>query len=76
MQDTEYAHVIFAAPAPGVCPVCAIRHAADQPHCGESAYYRMRFRRRHGRGATWQDACAHCPSDVQEAERRKHGSLD
>ena len=72
----EYAHVIFAAPVPGVCPICAIRHAADQPHNCESAYYRMRFRRRYGRGVTWQDACAHCADKVRETERRKHGSLD
>lgn len=72
----EYAHVIFAAPVPGVCPICAIKHAADQPHNCESAYYRMRFRRRYGRGVTWQDACAHCTDKVREMERRKHGSLD
>lgn len=72
----EYAHVIFAAPVPGICPICAIKHAADQPHNCESAYYRMRFRRRYGRGVTWQDACAHCTDKVRETERRKHGSLD
>ncbi len=73
MTGEEYAHVIFAAPVPGVCPVCAIKHRKERPHGVESAYYQMRFRQRHGRRATWRDACAHCTDAVKETEERKHG---
>lgn len=35
-------------PVPGVCPICGAKHEKGKPHDARSAYYRMRYRRKHG----------------------------
>ena len=37
----------FMPPKPGACPVCAYNHGLNEPHFPGSAYYIMRFYRRH-----------------------------
>ena len=56
----------FMPPKPGACPVCAYNHGPNEPHFPGSAYYIMRFYRRHNRRPTWKDAMTHCPPEVQK----------
>jgi hypothetical protein len=55
---------------PGVCPECAVDHAADQPHDRMSLTYRYTFYRQHGRWPNWKDALAHCDQVVREQWER------
>jgi hypothetical protein len=58
-------------PAEGVCPVCAVAHAPEQPHNRDSLYYRMRFEANHGRAPTWADAIGHCAPEIVELWQRE-----
>ena len=52
-------------PRPDVCQECAVNHKPDEPHNRDSLYYQMQFQIKHGRGATWDDAIAHCTPEVK-----------
>jgi len=52
-------------PKKGNCLICAVNHPMDFPHDANSLYYGMRFKDKHGRDPTWQDAVAHLPEDMQ-----------
>lgn len=52
-------------PVPKTCPECATMHAPREPHNCLSLYYQVKFRQRHGRAPTWEDAMAHCDEDVK-----------
>lgn len=56
-------------PRPGVCKLCAARHAADQPHERDSLYYQVKFYRRFRRFPTWEDAMNHCSEETKRAKR-------
>lgn len=53
--------------APGTCPICAVKHDPEQPHNQQSLYYQMHHQMEHGRGATWEDAMAHCSEEIKVA---------
>ena len=57
--------------AEGTCPMCATEHDPDWPHNGQSLFYNMRFKMKHGREPTWADALAHCSPAMQSAWREK-----
>jgi hypothetical protein len=56
---------LLSAP-PGVCPECAVEHAASDPHDALSMTYQYVFFNRHGRFPTWADAMAHCDPVIIE----------
>lgn len=60
-EDNPFEHAVVSPPTDGTCPVCAVKHRADEPHCKSSIYYQMRFFRAYGRFATTKDAA----SDLQ-----------
>lgn len=66
--------VIIAAPTRGTCPLCAIRHAKNAPHCRSSVYYQMRFRQMHGRVPTQDDAAMHCEQELETTPRTQKGN--
>ncbi len=69
--------VTLLPPKPGVCQVCAVDHAMDQPHNAQSLYYQYHFYAERGRWPTWADAIAHCTPETKaawEAELRKCGA--
>lgn len=47
-QDIASAEVHFLPPVPGSCPICGAKHERGTPHDPNSAYYRMRYRRKYG----------------------------
>lgn len=52
-------------PAADKCQICAVKHAPEQPHNPDSLYYKMYFHKNNDRWPTWNDALAHCPSEVR-----------
>lgn len=58
-------------PAPDRCPVCATKHAPDQPHNATSIYYQIAFYQEHRREVTWADAMQHCTPAMQAAWREQ-----
>ena len=58
-------------PRPGVCRICAARHAKDQPHERDSLYYQAMFYRKYRRFPTWEDAMSHCSENVKAAFREE-----
>lgn len=72
-DDPDELNVVHAAPmrllppAPGLCPVCAVKHEADDPHNRDSLFYQMRFHGTHGRWPGWADAIAHCSEPMRTA---------
>lgn len=52
-------------PSPDKCQECAVAHNAEDPHNPQSMYYQVKFQIQHGRGATWNDALAHCTPERQ-----------
>ena len=56
-------------PQPGVCPLCAARHKANEPHDRDSFLYQNQFFRKSGRFPTWEDAMSHCDAETQAAFR-------
>lgn len=59
--------MVILPPAPGKCPVCAVKHDPGQPHNLHSLYYQMKFRQQHDRAPKWADAMAHCDEETQRA---------
>lgn len=60
-----FAQAVVSPPTMDTCPVCAVKHGKDEPHCRGSVYYQMRFFRAHGRFATAKDAASHCDRQAQ-----------
>lgn len=57
--------MILAPPLAGSCPECATVHDPALPHNRQSLYYQYKFYQKHRRYPTWQDAMAHCTSEVR-----------
>lgn len=55
----------LAPPLAGTCPECAVKHDPAMPHNAHSLYYQYKFRQKHGRSPDWNDAMAHCTSEVR-----------
>ena len=53
--------------APDVCQECAVKHDPEMPHNQQSLYYQYKFYQKHGRWPTWEDALAHCSTEMQDA---------
>jgi hypothetical protein len=49
---------------PGACHLCGFNHKPGLPH-DVSPLFQMQHFARHGRRATLEDACSHCPEPVQ-----------
>lgn len=58
-------------PSPGSCPICATIHDPKEPHDRDSLYYQNRFRKKHKRFPTWEDAMAHCEESVKKDFRKR-----
>lgn len=67
LSFAEHGHLL--PPPEGVCPQCAVDHAAGEPHNAVSLHYQYWFLRQRGRWPNWADAMAHCEPEVQEAWR-------
>lgn len=52
-------------PRPGACLECAVEHDPTWPHNKDSLYYQTRFKMRHNRYPTWEDAMAHCTPEMR-----------
>lgn len=57
--------MMLLPPRKDVCQECARAHAPELPHDKQSLYYQMKFQMKHGRGATWLDAMAHCSDEMK-----------
>lgn len=66
IQEIPMSSMILLPPRPDVCQECAVDHDPRLPHNQQSLYYQMKFKMGHGRGATWNDAMAHCTDDIKE----------
>lgn len=64
-RGDSFEEIRIYAPGPRACPICAAKHAADQPHDRDSLYYQNRFFMRHRRFPTWEDAMTHCSEKVK-----------
>lgn len=58
-------YMTLAPPLAGTCPECAANHDPAMPHDVKSLYYQYKFRQKHGRYPDWNDAMAHCTSEVR-----------
>lgn len=65
MGKTKNVKMLMLPPKPGVCQECGVDHGPEEPHDGESLYYKYHFYSKHGRWPTWKDAMAHCSEEVQ-----------
>lgn len=68
--------MVLLPPKPGACPECAAMHTPEFPHNRDSLYYQMKFRQKHGRFPTWNDAMAHCSAEMKAVwknELANHG---
>jgi len=54
---------------PGTCPECAVNHPPEQPHDQQSLFYQYKFYSENGRWPTWDDAMAHCNTEIREVWR-------
>ena len=52
-------------PKEGLCPICAAKHAPEQPHNRDSLYYQLTFYQQNQRMPTWADAMEHCSDEVK-----------
>ena len=71
-------NMVILPPRKGVCPECAVEHEPHEPHNPGSLYYQYKFRQKHGRFPTWDDALEHCPKSVHDRWREKllkHGVI-
>lgn len=66
MGEAQLEHIKVIPPRPGACKVCAAFHEPNSPHDVNSLYYRTKFRRKHGRYPTAEDAGRHCKTDGRE----------
>lgn len=71
MTNDGYEELIFLPPRPGTCPECGAKHEPEEPHNRSSLYYQMKFRQKHGRSPTWEDAMSHCDRHTKEVWARK-----
>jgi len=58
--------MLLVPPHPSKCRECAAEHDPGEPHDKLSLYYQYRFRGKHGRWPTWDDAMAHCAPEMKE----------
>lgn len=65
LNAVEVPPMSLLPPAPGRCPLCAVDHAAGDPHDAQSLFYQMRFYQAHGRWPRWSDAVAHCSEELR-----------
>lgn len=63
----EVKSFMLLPPRPDVCQECARDHDPRLPHDKQSLYYQVKFKMKHGRGATWTDAMAHCTNEIKAA---------
>lgn len=61
----ETGKMTLLPPAKNVCQECATDHPPGLPHNNQSLYYQMKFHMEHGRFPSWDDAMAHCESQVK-----------
>lgn len=58
--------MMLLPPHPSKCQVCAVEHAAEQPHNAQSLFYQVKFHMENGRDANWADAMAHCEPQMKD----------
>lgn len=78
MDVEEKKFTMMLPAAPGLCPVCATKHEAGEPHDLHSLFYQTKFKMENGRAPTWDDAMAHCCGVMREMwkeELEKEGAL-
>ena len=63
--------VVILPPTPGACRICGDTHDKSEPHNRDSLIYQHKFRKRHGRYPTWEDAMTHCSPTVQKRTAEK-----
>ena len=76
MYELREGRLSIPAPKEGACPVCGEIHGRGEPHNSNSRLYQHRFRKKHGRYPTWEDAMGHCSFTVKKrfCERlKRHG---
>ncbi len=76
VETRETQMTILPPSNPNACSVCAVTHAAEEPHNAQSLYYQYAFYGEHMRWPTWKDAIAHCSAEMQaawEMELRRAG---
>lgn len=76
MFELREGRLTIPPPKDGACPVCGELHGRQEPHNKNSLLYQHRFRRKHGRYPTWEDAMEHCSLTVKKrfCERlKRHG---
>lgn len=59
------AAMVLLPPAPDVCQTCGTKHPPEFPHNQQSLYYQVAFHMANGCGPTWDDAMAHCSTDMK-----------
>lgn len=64
-MEIEVGKMTLLPPAKNVCQECAVDHAPGLPHNKQSLYYQIKFQMENGRFPTWEDAMAHCESQVK-----------
>lgn len=52
-------------PSSDKCQQCAVKHAPEQAHDGNSFFYQYWFRKQHDRWPTWKDAIEHCSPEIK-----------
>lgn len=63
-------------PKVGACPLCGELHDRGEPHNKASLLYQHKFRLKHGRYPTWEDAMRHCSRTVKKRfcdRLKRHG---
>lgn len=55
------------APRKDLCQTCARDHPDDQPHDATALYYQYAFYGANGRWPNWQDAMAHCTTEIKQS---------
>jgi hypothetical protein len=72
----EATAMMLLPPPPDACPICAVKHDAQQPHNAQSLYYLYRFYGIRGRWPTWADAVAHCDDRTRTLWQDKLQSIN
>ena len=62
--------IVIPFPKEDACEMCGELHSRDQPHNLNSIVYQHRFRKRHGRYPTWEDAFAGCTESAKKRFRK------
>lgn len=76
VKEIPFENMMILPAKPGTCPECATAHTPELPHNRDSLYYQMKFRQKHGRFPTWNDAMVHCSDEMKAVwrdELTKHG---